>query len=407
MEQTPAVALFFALGMILLAARLGGALARWLGQPRVLGELIIGVVLGPTALDLLHSPLLGGINLQVTITQLAELGVLLLMFIVGLEVDVGELARLGRLAGTAGVFGSLGTVILSVGIALAFGYDWQPALFAGVALAATSVSISAQVLLELGLLRTKVGSALLATSLIDDVLALLMVSVAIAINGSGAASADLGSLALVIAGMALYIVGAFALAWLILPPLIHWLDARPSVKQSYGIPAVALLLALLFGWTAETLGGVAAITGAFIAGVGFSRTRDHVRHEIEAASRSIAYTLLVPIFFINVGLAINLRLFPLAALPLALLLFAGALLAKVIGCGLGARINGFSGREALQLGVCMIPRGEVGLIVASLGLTVGVFRTDQPLYTSLFLVILLTPIITPILVRQVFRETER
>ncbi|HVU14752.1 MAG TPA: cation:proton antiporter [Phototrophicaceae bacterium] len=404
MEQTPAVALFFALGMILLASRLGGALARWLGQPRVLGELIVGVVLGPTALDLLHSPLLGGINLQVTITQLAELGVLLLMFIIGLEVNIGELAQLGRLAGTAGVFGSLATVILSVGIALAFGYGWQPALFTGVALAATSVSISAQVLLELGLLRTKIGSALLATSLIDDVLALLLVSIAIALNRGSGGAADLGSLGLVIVRMMLYIGAAFALAWLILPRLIHWLDTQPSLKQSYGIPAVALLLALLFGWTAETLGGVAAITGAFIAGVGFSRARDQVRHEIEAASSSIAYTLLVPIFFINVGLATNLRLFPLDALPLALLLFVFALIAKVVGCGLGARFNGFSGREALQLGVCMIPRGEVGLIVASLGLTVGVFKADQPLYTALFLVIVLTPIITPLLVRQVFRE---
>ncbi len=406
MEQNPAVALFLVLGVIIAASRIGGALARRFAQPRVLGELIVGVILGPTLLDLLHAPLLNGIDLHETIAQLAELGVLLLMFLVGLEVNVGELAKMGRLAGIAGFLGSFGTVILSMILAVLFGYGWQPALFAGVALAATSVSISAQVLLELGLLRTKVGNALLGAALVDDVLALLLVSLAVAVSRSSASGSafDLGGLVLVIVRMALYIMGAFALAWFGLPRLIHWLDRMPSVKQSYGIPAVALLLALLFGWTAETFGGVAAITGAFIAGVGFSRVHESLRHEIETTSSSIAYTLLVPIFFINVGLATDLRSFPLSGLPLALLLFAAALLAKVFGCGVGARLGGFNEREALQLGVCMIPRGEVGLIVASLGLTVGVFQAGQALFTSLFLVILLTPIVTPILVRQVFRE---
>ena len=405
MEQNPAVALFFALGVIIAASRIGGALARRFGQPRVLGELIVGVILGPTLLDLLHAPLLNGTDLHETISQLAELGVLLLMFLVGLEVNVSELAKMGRLALVAGTLGSLLTVIFSMILAALFGYGWQPALFAGVALAATSVSISAQVLLELGLLRTKVGNALLGAALVDDVLALLLVSLAVAVtNSGGASSSNLSGMVLVIVRMALYIMGAFALAWFGLPRLIHWLDRMPSVKQSYGIPAVALLLALLFGWTAETFGGVAAITGAFIAGVGFSRVHESLRHEIETVSSSIAYTLLVPIFFINVGLATDLRSFPLSGLPLALLLFLFALVAKVVGCGLGARWGGFNPREALQLGVCMIPRGEVGLIVASLGLTVGVFQAGQALFTSLFLVILLTPMITPILVRQVFRE---
>ncbi len=407
MEQNPAVALFLALGVIIAASRIGGAISRQFHQPRVLGELIVGVLLGPTVLDLLHAPILGGVDLHETIKQLAELGVLMLMFIVGLEVNVKELAKVGKIAGIAGFAGAIAPVILSLPLVLAFGYVWQEALFAGVTLAATSVSISAQVLLELGVLRTKVGNALLATALIDDVLAILLVSLAVAVSGSGgAASAEVGEIVGIVARMALYIGGAFVVAWFGLPRLMTLLDRMPSVKQSYGIPAVALLLALLFGWSAEALGGVAAITGAFIAGVGFSRSKDDIRHEIEHAASNIAYAFLVPIFFVDVGLQTDLSTFPLSALPLALLLLLVGLVSKVGGCGLGARLGGFTNRESLQLGVCMISRGEVGLIIATLGLSSGVFHADQPLFASLFLVILLTTVVTPILVRQVFVEAK-
>ena len=409
MEQNPAIALFLALGIIIAASRIGGTISRRFGQPRVLGELIVGVILGPTMLNLLDAPVLHGVDLHETITYLAELGVLLLMFIVGLEVNVKELAKVGKIAGIAGFAGAIAPVLLGVPLVMLFGYEWQPALFAGVTLAATSVSISAQVLLELGVLRTKVGNALLATALIDDVLAILLVSLAVAVSAGsgGAAEVDPGALVGIIVRMAAYIAGAFALAWFVLPRLMNFIDHLPVVKQSYGIPAIALLLALLFGWSAEALGGVAAITGAFIAGVGFSRAKEDVKHEIEEAASNIAYAFLVPIFFINVGLETDLSTFPLAALPFAGLMLVIALISKLGGCGLGAKLGGFNNHESLQLGVCMISRGEVGLIIASLGLSVGVFRADQPLFASLFLVILLTTVVTPILVRQVFPRGEQ
>lgn len=406
MEHNPAIALFLALGVIIAASRIGGALARRFGQPRVLGELIAGVVLGPTLLDLLHAPILHGVDLHETIMQLAQLGVLLLMFLVGLEVDVRELAKVGVLAGVAGFAGAIAPVLLAFPVVLLFGYGWQPALFAGVTLAATSVSISAQVLLELGVLRTKVGNALLATALIDDVIAILLVSLAVAISGNTGGEVEIGALVGIVARMGAYLAGAFALAWFVLPRLINMFDRIPAVRQSYGIAAIALILALLYGWSAEELGGVAAITGAFIAGVGFSRAKEDVRHEVETAASAIAYALLVPIFFINVGLETDLRTFPLTALPLAVLLLGAALVSKVGGCGLGARLGGFSGRESLQLGVCMISRGEVGLIIASLGLASGVFQADDPLFAALFLVIVLTTVVTPLLVRQVFKSKE-
>ncbi len=405
MEQNPAVALFFALAVILAASRIGGAIARRFDQPRVLGELIIGVVLGPTLLDLLHATVLQGTNLQGTISELADFGVLMLMFIVGLEVNLKEFRQVGVLALLAGLFGVGGTIILALPLVMLFGYAWQPALFAGVALAATSVSISAQVLLELGFLRTKVGNALLATALMDDVLSILLLSLAVAVSGqSGSSAADTNDLVGIVVRMVLYIGGAVAVAWFVLPPVTNWLNQMPSMKQSFGLPVIAVLVALFFGWTAEVWGGVAALTGAFIAGVGFSRARDEVSNEIKTSSNFIAYALLVPIFFINVGLDTNLRKFPLTALPLALLLLVVVLMSKVVGCGIGARLGGFSLRDSLRLGVCMLPRGEVGLIVASLGLTLGIFKADQPLYASLFLVILLTTVVTPVLVRRVFKE---
>ncbi len=208
------------------------------------------------------------------------------MFIVGLEVNLKELAKVGVLAGIAGTAGAIAPIVLGVPLVMAFHYHWQAALFAGVTLAATSVSISAQVLLELGYLRTKVGNALLATALIDDVLAILLVSLAVAVTGvenGGTADLDIGSLVLIVVRMAIYIGGAFVVSWFGLPRLMKWLDRYPAIKQSYGFAAIALLVALLFGWTAESWGGVAAITGAFIAGIGFSRAKEDIQHEVETA----------------------------------------------------------------------------------------------------------------------------
>ncbi len=403
METNPAVALFLALGLIILASRLAGAFSRKLGQPRVLGELMIGVILGPTLLNLLHQPVFQGVELDEAVKELAELGVLLLMFLVGLEVELRELARVGRVAILAGIAGALVPLLLTMPVVLLFNYSWIPALFAGVTLAATSVSISAQVLLELGFLRTKEGSALLATALIDDVVAILLVSVAIAVTGAGGQDGG-GSVAAIVLRMAAYLVGGFLVAWFVVPRIMDWIAEHPRLSQSYGVPAFALIFALLFAWSAEMLGGIAAITGSFLAGVGLSQTRDSVRHQIEDAAGHITYAFLVPIFFVGVGLQTDLSAFPLSALPLAALLLLAGVVSKVLGCGVGARLGGFTNKEAFRVGVCMISRGEVGLIIASLGVSAGAFSTSDPLFASLFLVILLTTVLAPPLVRWVFRD---
>lgn len=396
--------LLLALGLIILAARAAGALARRFGQPRVLGELLVGVLLGPTVLNILNSSFLGleGAHLDTIIIALAELGVLLLMFNIGLNVHLEELARVGRVAGVAGVVGAVLPLLMTVGLTALFNFPTEAGLFAGVTLAATSVSISAQVLLELGVIRTKEGNALLATALIDDVVAILLLSLVVAVT-TAQGSVDIGQLALIIVRMGAYITSAFLIAWFVIPRLVTLVN-RLGQGSPYAVPAFALVLALLFGWSADYFGGVAAITGAFIAGVGLSRVRESFKHSIDNAVSNIAYAFLVPIFFVNVGLSTDLRAFPLSALPFAFLLLATAVVSKLIGCGGGARLVGFNNTESLRLGVCMVSRGEVGLIIASIGLSTGVFGGDNVLFPSLFLVILLTTVLTPPLVRWVFRD---
>ncbi len=404
MENNSVVGLLLALGIIVAAARIGGSIARRFDQPRVLGELLVGVLLGPTALNMLGSSALGlqEAHLDETISHLAELGVLLLMFKVGLEVHVGELAKVGLVGALAGILGAVLPVLVTIPLVMLFHFTWEPALFAGVTLAATSVSISAQVLLELGLLKTKEGNALLATALIDDVVAILLVSLTIAITGPQG-EAEAGTLVIIIVRMFVYLIVAFLISWFALPRLMNWIHNHPEVAHSFGIPAFALILALFFGWSAQVWGGVASITGAFIAGVGLSRTHHVVKHQIEEAINNIAYAFLVPVFFVSVGLQTDLRSFPLDALPLAIGLLILAAVSKIVGCGFGARLGGFTNQEAFRLGVCMISRGEVGLIIVSLGLKTGILHSDEPLFASLFLVILLTTVVTPPLVRRVFQ----
>jgi Kef-type K+ transport system membrane component KefB len=404
MQNNPVVALMLALGIIVFAARIAGEIARKFDQPRVLGELIIGVILGPTLLNMLHSQALGlaGSHIDETIVELAELGVMLLMFKVGMEVNIDELRKVGVVAGIAGTVGALLPVVIVLPIVMLFGYSWQPALFAGVTLAATSVSISAQVLLELGLLQTKEGNALLATALIDDVIAILLVSLTVAITTT-TGSVAVGDLIQIVVRMSLYLVIAFLLAWYGVPLLMKVLNRYFDLGKAYGNAAVGLVLAFLFGWAAQALGGVAAITGAFIAGVGISRTTHHIKHPVEETTNALAYAFLVPVFFVSVGLQTDLSQFPLDALPLALVILVLAVITKVAGCGLGAKLGGFNNQESFRLGVCMVSRGEVGLIIASLGVSSGILTLDHPLFACLFLVILLTTVVTPPLVRRVFK----
>ncbi len=402
MESSFFPQLFLVIGLIIACAHFAGAAARLLGQPRVLGELLAGVVLGPTLLDMLHWGVFDNPErLTATIEALAELGVLFLMFIVGLEVHMRELLQVGRVAVWGGSLGALFPALASIPVVLLFDFSIEEAIFVGIVLAATSTSISAQTLLELGLLRTREGIGLLAAVVVDDMLAILMLSVVIATLGPGT-GASAGDLVWIFVRMVLYLVGSLAVAWYVLPRLFNRLFRSRRLTASTA--SFALIAALVFGWSADALGGVAAITGAFVAGVGLSQVAERPRKQIVETVHHVSYAFLVPIFFVNVGLHADLLKIGEDLVPLAILLMAVAVVSKWGGSALGARIGGFTNGEAFRLGVCMISRGEVGLIIATLGLAEGLLTRE--VFETVFLIILLTTVITPPLVRWVFKGHE-
>jgi Kef-type K+ transport system membrane component KefB len=381
------------LAIIILAAKAGGYVAVRLHQPAVLGELLVGLILGPTIVDLVHLPFVSDpALLQEEINDLAALGVVFLMFMAGLEVELSEMLHSGRASLLSGTLGVVVPLFMGAVAAVPFGYTDQAAWFIGIILTATSVSISAQTLLELGVLRTREGLTLLGAAVVDDVLVLIVLSIFLALGGSANSES---SVIVVVARMILYLILSAALGWFVLPGIVKWVDRQPI---SEGLTAIVLCIILVFAWSAEVMGGLAAITGAFIAGVGLGRS--HLRDKIESKMRIITYGFLVPIFFVSIGLEANLREITGSLLPFLIILFVVAVLSKVIGAGLGARLAGLNNASSLRVGVGMISRGEVGLIVAGIGVRQGII--SQEVFTVVVVLVLLTTLITPLLLRYVF-----
>ncbi len=396
--MSPSLQLLLALGLIIFAAKSAGFISARLGQPAVLGELLAGLILGPTILDLFHIPIFYGGHTEQVILELGELGVIFLMFIAGLEIDLDEMLKSGRVALLAGIFGVIAPLVLGTFTALAFNYPVWPGVFIGIILTATSVSISAQTLLELGVLRSKEGVGLLGAAVVDDVLAILVLSIFVAITGESNAN-PAGVIAVVIR-MGVFLVLAILLGTRLIPRLAHWVEELPV---SEGVMAFVIIVTLLYAWSAEVVGEFAAITGAFLAGLFFARTS--IRYTIERGMHTLTYAFFVPIFLIGIGLKANARALGLEGLGFATAIVVVAILAKVIGCGLGARLGGFNARESLRVGVGMISRGEVGLIVAGIGL--GENLIAQNVYSTMVVMVLATTLATPILLRWVFPKARR
>jgi Kef-type K+ transport system membrane component KefB len=388
----PFLQLLLALALIIVAAKGAGYVSTRLGQPAVLGELLAGLLLGPTALNMLHWPVFSSEHLEETIHHLAHLGVLFLMFIAGLEVDLDAMRHAGRPAILAGVMGVIAPIALAVIAGLPFGYSLEEGFFIGLTLAATSVSISAQTLMELGVLRSRVGMGLLGAAVADDVLVVLLLSLATALAGG---TGNVWALLWTLAKMLLFFVLAFILGKQFLPRLSAIIARLPI---SEGEMALAIVIGLLYAWAAEALGGVAAITGAFLAGLLFGRTM--IRQVIETRMHTLAYAWLVPVFFVSIGLETNARALGLEGLPFALAIIGVAIISKIIGCGAGAWIGGFSFGEALRLGVGMVSRGEVGLIVASVTMSAGLVK--PVMFATAVLMVLVTTLVTPLLLRVLY-----
>lgn len=393
--MTPFLQLALALAILVSAAKVGGYLSYRLGQPSVLGELLVGVLLGPSLVDVLHLAYFSDRHLPEVIQEFAELGVLLLMFLAGLELDLKELTRSHQVATLAGLFGVLLPVLLGTGAGLIFHMGLARSFFIGLILAATSVSISAQTLMELDALRTRVGLSLLGAAVLDDILVVLGLSLFSALVLADS-PVNLASLGLMGVRMALFLLLAGGLGWLLLPLAARQVTGLPI---SQGLTAFTVVMVLLYGWAAEELGGMAAITGAFLVGLLFARST--VRERIESSLSALAYGLFVPIFFIDIGLNTDLRQLGAESLWLFLVLALVAAVGKIMGCGFGGWLGGLNRWQALQLGIGMLSRGEVGLIVASFGMQQGII--DDRLFSSVVGVIVLTTLLTPPLLRTTIR----
>lgn len=385
------------LAVIITASKLGGYVSMRLGQPAVAGEVLAGLILGPTAINLLHWDVFTDIHLEETFTFMAELGVLLLLFIAGLELHISDLQKSGRAAVIAGVLGFLVPLGLGYLAATLMGFDLQQGLFIGLLLAPTSVSISAQTLMELGALRSRVGASLLGAAVIDDTLVVLGISFFLAVIGGGGGQ-ELGassSILLLVGRMILYLAIAIFVGVKILPRLSRFIERLPI---SEGVIAFAFTVMVFYAWTAEYFGNLATIIGAFLAGLFFARTP--LKAKIEQGFSAIAYGVFVPIFFVDVGLEANFRTLDGKSLIFLAVLLITAIVSKIIGSGIGGLLGKLSAKESLQLGFSMVPRGEVVLIVATVGITEG-FINQTELSVAVGMVVL-TTLLTPPILRALF-----
>lgn len=373
------------IALILLFANLGGFVSRKLKQPAVLGQIVVGLLLGPSVLNLIES--------TEALGHMAEIGVILLMFIAGLETDLEDLkasSSSSALIALGGVAVPLGFGILAVLLSKP-GASLHEGLFLGVILTATSVSITVQSLRELGKLRTRQGVGVLGAAIIDDVAGIIILTLVV-----GMISPVEGeSVFLVLGKIIVFFVFSIGFGVVFSKLLTKYSNI---VSRENRVLTAALIFCFLLAFVAEEL-GVAAIIGAYFTGVVFSTTphRNRVSHEIQR----IAYALFTPIFFLNIGLGVRISNVS-GVIGLSIAIILAAVFGKVIGCGIGAKLSKFSNREALQISIGMIPRAEVALIVTNLGLKVGIIGKD--IFTAVILTVLVSTIITPPLLKAAFGD---
>ncbi len=365
--------------VVLLAAKLGDELFKRLGQPTIVGEILAGVIVG--------SSVLGLVEPTETLEVFAELGVVFLLFWVGLETKASELAEVGA---TAALVGALGFVLpLGGGIALGAGLGESAAtsIFIGAALVATSVGITSAVLIGLGGLQSRAARVILGAAVVDDILAMVLLAVAAGLAAEGGVAAT--EIAVVVA-LALGFVVFFGLGGTRLLQRQPQLLQRPRFSESPLLPAVLLALGLA-AFAAQI--GLAAIIGAFLAGMMVAETKE--QHPIEEEVAPL-YAFFPPFFFVFIGIQVDLSAFiDLGTLALLGGVTLLAIATKFAGAWLGARSLG--GREAAFVGVGMVPRGEVGIIVAGIGRVAGVIDDE------LFAVIVGMSILTTLAVPPVLR----
>ncbi len=381
----------FDIALILMSTKLLGLLTKKIQLPQVVGALLAGLILGPACLNILHE--------TEFIVQLAELGVIVLMFTAGLETDISELKKTGKASIIIALFGMIVPLIGGFAIAAAFnqgGISDASApiilqnIFIGIILTATSVSITVETLKELGKLSTRAGNAILGAAIIDDILGVIALTVV-----TSATNTDV-SIGLVLIKIVLFfivgaIVGYIFYRFMNNSMRLHNMDLRRFVILSF-------VFCLLLSFAAEHFFGVADITGAFMAGLVLSNTQR--KHYLMARFETTAYMLLSPIFFASIGIKVVIPEMSSTLILFSTILIVVAILTKIVGCGLGAKLCRYTNTEAIQIGTGMVSRGEVALIVASKGSAFGLM--GSVFFGPIVIMVVVTTIITPVLLKFVF-----
>lgn len=381
------------LAIIVIAAKFMGILARKLKAPQVVGEIIAGLLIGPCVLGIVQQ--------SDFLVQMAEIGVILLMFSAGLETNLKDLLKTGPIAfliACAGVFVPLvGGTLLYMGFygTAPWGSEkFYTAVFIGVIMTATSVSITVQSLKELGKLKGKVGTTILSAAIIDDVIGIIVLTFVIAFKNPETKPST------VVINTVLFFIFAIIVGF-ISYKIFKWVDNRyPHTRR---IPIAGLAYCLALAYIAESYFGIADITGAYVAGIILCSIRDseYIAEKMDINS----YMLFGPIFFASIGLKTNIENINGEILLFSIGFVIVALITKIIGCGIMARLCRFKTMDSLKIGIGMMTRGEVALIVSQKGLAVGLL---SPVYfTSVILLIIVSSISTPILLKLLFAKEDQ
>lgn len=388
-EMETTIELFKDLAIIILAAKVCGIFAKKLKAPQVVGEIIAGLLIGPS--------ILGIVEQSDILAAMAEIGVVLLMFGAGLETNFKELLKTGPkalLIAIVGVFVPLAGGTLLYGGFYGFGEigseQFYRAVFIGTIMTATSVGITVQTLKELGRLKGEIGTLIVSAAIIDDVIGIIVLTFVIGMKNPDSQPLD------VVKNTGFFFLFCI-LAGIICYYIFKYIDKRHPHQRR--IPILGLALCMIMAYCAEHFFGIADITGAYVAGLILCNLRDseYIAEKMDISS----YMMFGPVFFASIGLKTEFSGFTSELLVFSLLFVAVALLTKIIGCGLIAKIFRYNMKDSLKVGIGMMTRGEVALIVAQKGLSVGLL--DSVYFTSVILLIIVSSILTPILMKLLFR----
>ena len=378
------------LAVILLATKALGVLSERVHMPQVVGALVAGVLLGPSVF--------GFVSETDFLVKTSEIGVIMLMFLAGLDTDLAELKKTGFASFVIAVIGAVlpligGTICYEIFFKdLADPMAFLKALFIGVVLTATSVSITVETLREMGKLKGKVGTAVLGAAVIDDILGIIVLTVI-----TGFADPSVKPIR-VMGNIVLFFV-FIAIIGIIFYKAFQKMDIIWSNHRRLAI--VSLAFCFILSYIAEVFFGIADITGAYFAGIILCNILD-LREYVAKKINIMNYMFFAPIFFSSIGIKTNLEGFTSEIAAFSIVLLIIAILTKVLGCGLGAKLFKFTNHEALAVGVGMISRGEVALIVAQKGAAAGLINTD--LFPAIVLVVVVTTLVTPILLKLVMNK---